>query len=414
MTRPSGRLLLVIPSATSFLTFFRGVAEEWLRRGGAVAVATGPDLASHSGETWPAGVERLELPATRLGSLVGLPRAVGRLRRMVLDWRPGIVHAHFAAAAVLAAATRTTIGKSDAEWMATFHGMHLTASQSIGSRLLAAVEVWAARRMSQVCVLNREDRDALRTRLPKARVFCHESFGVGCDLQAFDSGRFPAAERAGIRARLGIPATAFVAAYVGRQVAFKGFPAVVRGFRAANAAGLNGWLVLVGEADAAHRSGLSAEDSLFVATDPRVVRTGWQWDVAPYLAAADVSLLPSVREGMPVSAMESLAIGTPVITTDARGCRDVVRDRVDGIVLAAAEADQVAAALVECAGDRRLLDALRTAAIAGRSRFDSRHYAGEQIELYSTVLASRDSRLRGAGDTTRFEAGSSEQHQHHP
>jgi glycosyltransferase involved in cell wall biosynthesis len=213
---------------------------------------------------------------------------------------------------------------------------------------------------------------------------------VGCDLQAFDPQRFSAAERDAVRSRLGIPANAFVVAYVGRQVDFKGFPVVVRGYQAAKAAGLNGWLLLVGEADAAHRSGLSADELRSVAADPRIVRAGWQWDVAPYLDAADVSVLPSIREGMPVSAMESLALGTPVITVDARGCRDVVRDRVDGMVLAKPSPQQLAAALLECAANRRLLDDFRRAAIAGRNRFDSRYYTEEQIKLYSKMLARRD------------------------
>ena len=392
MTTSPGRLLLVVPSATSFLTFFRGIANEWERVGGKVAVATGPDLSGHDGSQWPASVERLDLPATRLASPVGVARAVRTLRHHVAGWRPDIVHAHFAAAAVVAAATRASLSRSQAEWIATFHGMHLTAAQSLGSRLFAAAELWAARRMSIVCVLNREDRDALRQRLPNARVYLHESCGVGCDLQAFDPQRFSAAERDAVRSRLGIPANAFVVAYVGRQVDFKGFPVVVRGYQAAKAAGLNGWLLLVGEADAAHRSGLSADELRSVAADPRIVRAGWQWDVAPYLVAADVSVLPSIREGMPVSAMESLALGTPVITVDARGCRDVVRDRVDGMVLAKPSPQQLAAALLECAANRRLLDDFRRAAIACRNRFDSRRYTEEQITLYLGALASRGTR----------------------
>jgi glycosyltransferase involved in cell wall biosynthesis len=95
---------------------------------------------------------------------------------------------------------------------------------------------------------------------------------------------------------------------------------------------------------------------------------------------------------MPVSAMESLALGTPVITVDARGCRDVVRDRVDGMVLAEPVPQQLAAALLECAANRRLLDDFRRAAIAGRNRFDSRRYTEEQITLYLGALASRGNR----------------------
>ena len=104
MSRVAGRrLLLVLPSGTSFLTFLRGVADRWRDMGGAVAVACGPNLAGHEQSEWPAGVERLAIPIDRAGGLSGSVRAAGRLRRLVAGWRPDIVHAHFATAALAAA-----------------------------------------------------------------------------------------------------------------------------------------------------------------------------------------------------------------------------------------------------------------------------------------------------------------------
>ena len=395
MTRRVGRVLVVVPSGTSFLTFLRGAADEWRHRGGEIAVAAGPDLAGHDAAAWPTGVERFELPATRLGSPVALLRGVAALRRHVRRWRPDIAHAHFAASAVVAAAARATLGRLPIAWLATYHGMHLTAGASSGSRLLAAAELWSARRMTLVCVLNREDEAAVRRALPLVSIHRHASCGVGCDLDAFDPGRHSPAERWSLRARLGIPEDAFVATYLGRQVAFKGFAVAVRGFLEATRAGLDGWLMLVGTADDAHASGLTDAERRIVECHPRIVRAGWQADVAAYLAAADVMVLPSVREGMPVSAMESLAIGTPVITVDARGCRDVVRDGVDGLVLPAAEPALVAAALIRCQADPGLVAALGQAARAGRTRFDRRHFATEQADLYSSVLAPRGSAPMG-------------------
>lgn len=401
MTSSAGRVLVVVPSATSFRAFLTEAAAEWRRRGGAMTVATGPDLAGHGGRAWPDGVERLEMPDTRLGSPLGLGRAVLSLRRHVRRWRPDVVHAHFAASALVAAACRSVTPDAACDWMATYHGMHLTADSSARSRLVAAAEQWSARRMTLVCVLNREDREAIARVVSPERIHLHAGCGVGCDLDAFAPARFPEEARWSIRRAWGIPAGEFVVAYVGRQVAFKGYDVVIRGFLQAEASGLRAWLLLVGAADAAHASGLSAAERRTVAGHPRIVRVGWQEDVAPYLAAADVSLLPSIREGMPVSAMESLALGTPVITVDSRGCRDVVRDRVDGLVLPEATGAAVARALLDCRADPTLLGGLRAGAVAGRSRFDRRRFAGEQADLYSEIMAARRSArlgsVRGSG-----------------
>lgn len=350
-----------------------------------MAVAAGPELPGHSGGRPAAGVELVQLPETRVGSPVGLARAALALRRHVREWRPDIVHAHFAAAAVVAAVARQITGGPQVSWMATFHGMHPPATGSLGARIISAAERWAARRMSLACVLNSEDRDALVRIMPDSRVHLYASCGVGCDLEAFDPRRFPTERRAAIREAAGIPGDAFVTAYVGRQVSFKGFPAVVRGFLEADARGLDGWLVLVGAEDSVHASGLTDAEWLRLRSHPRVLRVGWQGDVAPYLAAADVMVLPSVREGVPVSAMEALALGTPVITVDSRGCRDVVRDRENGLVLPVPSPGLIAEALLSCRADGALLAGLRRGAIAGRGRFDRRRFAEEQADLYSKL-----------------------------
>jgi len=382
------RLLLVVPSATSFLTFLTGVAEEWRRLGGAVAVATGPDLPGHTCEaggagTWPKGIERLPLPEFRVGSPPALIRAAGSLRDHVRAWRPDIVHAHFAAAIFLAALVRTFAGNPPLVWMGTFHGLHGSAGTGLRSGITAAVERWSARRMTQVCLLNAEDRAALQLRIGGVPVHLHASCGVGCDLERFDASRFTVAERLAARHAVGLSAETFVLIFLGRQTTFKGFDAAVRGYRRLRDEGIDAAFLIVGSADEVHGSGLTAAERHDLDRDPHVIRTGWQWDVSPWLAIADCSLLPSVREGMPVSLMESLAMGVPVITVDSRGCRDVVRNGVDGFVLPSMEPEGIANAALKLATDRPLLESMRAAAVAGRGRFDRRLYAAEQIASYA-------------------------------
>jgi len=69
-------------------------------------------------------------------------------------------------------------------------------------------------------------------------------------------------------------------------------------------------------------------------------------DVKPYLAAADCVVLPSYREGVPRSLLEAAAIGRPVVTTDAVGCRDAVDDGVNGLLCRVADAADLAEKLL--------------------------------------------------------------------
>src|SRR6185436_12163595 len=89
------------------------------------------------------------------------------------------------------------------------------------------------------------------------------------------------------------------------------------------------------------------------------------------------------REGMPVCLMESLAMGVPAITRDARGCRDVVRDGVDGFVLRDCTVANLAEAIRRIADSPELQRKMSAQALAGRARFDRGHFIREQKEIYA-------------------------------
>ena len=65
----------------------------------------------------------------------------------------------------------------------------------------------------------------------------------------------------------------------------------------------------------------------------RVILAGYRTDVVDFYKMADVFLFPSFREGLPVSVMEAMASGLPVIATKIRGSSDIVEDKKNGILL---------------------------------------------------------------------------------
>ena len=70
-------------------------------------------------------------------------------------------------------------------------------------------------------------------------------------------------------------------------------------------------------------------------------------DVRPYLARAHVYVLPSYGEGMPRTVLEALATGRPVITTDARGCRETVEHGKNGLLVPPGDANALAGAMAQ-------------------------------------------------------------------
>ena len=91
-------------------------------------------------------------------------------------------------------------------------------------------------------------------------------------------------------------------------------------------------LQLLGFLDVANPSAVPREAVETWVREGVVEYLGTTDDVRPYIGAADCVVLPSYREGVPRSLLEAAAMGKPVITTDATGCRDTVDDEVTGFL----------------------------------------------------------------------------------
>lgn len=120
--------------------------------------------------------------------------------------------------------------------------------------------------------------------------------------------------------------------------------------------------VLVGPFDT-NPSAIRAEELQPFIDDGSVKYVGEQKDVRPFLRDCTAFVLPSYHEGIPKTALEAMAIGRPVITTDAPGCREVVTDGENGILVPVKNANAVADAM-----ERIICDPALAAKMAAVSR----------------------------------------------
>ena len=87
-------------------------------------------------------------------------------------------------------------------------------------------------------------------------------------------------------------------------------------------------------------------------------------DVRPFIADANVYVLPSYyREGLPRTILEAMAMGQPIVTTDAPGCRETVRDGDNGFLVPVRDVDSLAQAM-----ERFILHPELIAKMGSRSR----------------------------------------------
>ena len=117
---------------------------------------------------------------------------------------------------------------------------------------------------------------------------------------------------------------------------------------------------------------------------------GMRDDVEDLYAAMDLYVLASCREGFPRSAMEAAAMGLPIVATDIRGCRQVVDDGVNGLLVPVRAPARLADAIAHVATDSQ-----RRAAMGRASRekalkeFDDRRCIDITLAVYDDLLRRR-------------------------
>ncbi len=137
---------------------------------------------------------------------------------------------------------------------------------------------------------------------------------------------------------------------VSRLLRDKGVLEYVAAARAVKAVRPDVRFVLVGGTDYNYAS-ITDEDVAKWVSEGVVEARGHVADPFAEFAACHVFVLPSYREGTPRTNLEAMAVGRAIITTDAPGCRSTVVDRQNGLLVPVADADALAAAMLDLADD---------------------------------------------------------------
>ena len=232
----------------------------------------------------------------------------------------------------------------------THHGLYATEDDPPLKRAVVySLEAMASRFSDAELLQNHEDLEfCRRTRiLPPGR---GRLLGNGVNLERFDRAKVDSATRARLRTEFGAKDDDVVVGMVGRLVAEKGYPEL---FEAATKLG-DGYVVVVVGPDDPEKSDALPPGAIANATAAGVRFLGMRTDMEDLYSAMDLFVLPSHREGFPRAAMEAAAMGLPVVATDIRGCRQVVDDGVNGILIPVRDPKALGAAILRLGGDRTL------------------------------------------------------------
>ncbi len=310
--------------------------------------------------------------------------ATMRLAQIMREQRPQILHTHTAKAGAIGRLAILLAGKAARPPIVvhTFHGHVLRGYFGpLRGWVFRRLERLLARWTDVLIAVSPEVRDDL-VALGVARPEKFAVIRLGIELEERVHGSDD--ERAATRRVLGVPDGRFLVGWIGRMTGVKRTDDVLRAFRLLRDRGVDASLCMVGD-------GPDFERVLALAGELGIMRDclfpGYQEEIGRFFGAFDVFVLPSGNEGTPVTAIEALASGCPVVATRVGGVPDVVRDGEDGYLVDVGAVEDLADRLARLAGDAGLR---RRMGESGRARVVPRYGVGRLIDdvdrLYRYLL----------------------------
>jgi len=304
-----------------------------------------------------------------------LVRVVREVRRLYRNIKPDLAHHVALPATVVGSLAATGLPIVCLNAMTGLGTMF--TSDTVKVRLVRTALTLALRRLlnrarSTILVQNLDDRAVIeRLGVDGARIALIPGSGVDIDKMT------PKPE----------PPGPVIVAFVGRLVESKGVRTLLAAHERLSQRGRPIQLLLAGTPDPANPMSIPAQDIEAWSKRPNVTHLGFVQDIGALWASAHIAVLPSHREGMPLSLLEAAACGRPLVATDVPGCRDIARPGVNAFLVPLDDAEALADAIDRLAGDPELRRRFgRASRHLVEQYFSSSLIGADLVKLYRRLL----------------------------
>jgi glycosyltransferase involved in cell wall biosynthesis len=385
MSRPlrilhiSTRLILGGSQENTILSCI-GAADRGHRVGLAYGPIYGPEGSLLQRALGDGRIETFEVPSLvrRIAPLKDL-RAYWQMRRLIQRWRPDVVHTHSSKAGILGRGAAWAEGVPVV--VHTIHGLPFHQWQpAVVNALYVLSERWAARRCHAiVSVADAMTRQALERGVGELGQY--RTIRSGMEVEPFLASD---SSRAAMRARFGFGEGDVVAVTLARLAKLKGHDDLLDALEGQLRSGPlrllwvgNGWWTKRLKARVA-KMGLQGRVTFAGLVQPT--------EVPAHLAAADLCIHPSYREGLPRAVVQAMLCGKPVVAYDIDGTREVVVDGVTGRLLNPGDRAALEGAVAGLVGDAAARQRMGAAARESvRAPFDWRVMCEQLDALYREI-----------------------------
>lgn len=247
-----------------------------------------------------------------------------QLKKLVETNDYDIVHCHTPVGGVLARLACREVRKQGTKVIYTAHGFHFYKGAPLKNWLIFyPVEKFCSKFTDTIITINKEDYNrALKFHCKDVRYIP----GVGIDLDRFN----PEKVVEGDKSEFGFKNNDRILINVGDLSYDKNHELLLKVIKKLKDEGHTEYkLLLVGEGS--YRNKIENLANQFEIKDI-IYLAGWRKDIPELLKMSYIFVFPSLFEGLPVALMEAMAMGLPVVCTNARGNTDLITDNVTGLV----------------------------------------------------------------------------------
>ena len=307
-----------------------------------------------------------------------------KIFKAIRVFKPDIVHTHTAKAGALGRLAAVLAGVP-----VRIHTFHGHVFDGYFSPLKAGIFLWMERMLGRATDRVITVSESVRDRIVRQLKVVPAEKCVVIPL-GFEMDKFLNCERLKGRFRkaIGVGDEELLVGIVGRLVPIKNHRMFLEAAKLLDdsQAGLKVRFAIIGDGEfKSHLEGMAKEMGL-----TNVIFTGWIKDLADVYTDLDVVALTSLNEGTPVSLIEAMASGRPVIATDVGGVRDLVTDGVNGILVRSGDAAGFAGRLKGLLGDTSKRSAFGAAGRAFvKERFASSRLIKDVEELYTKCIEEK-------------------------
>lgn len=263
-------------------------------------------------------------------SLSGSLKCLPQLKKLLIDKQYDIVHTHTETGGLLLKLAHSAKGNS--KFFYTPHGMSFWKGSGLKSQLVyKPLEKWICSGMDMNLGMNMEEVDYLKHWNKHTATYVH---GIGLNVERMQT---PIRTYNNVRSEFGLNVEDVLVSSIGELDDNKNHITVIRALAQLGRSDFKYVVCGVGP-----NKELLLEEATKLGVKNNVLLVGYRSDVPDILNAADIFVFPSYHEGMPVSALEAMACGLPIICSEIRGNVDIIREGDNGYLFQPSDVETLA------------------------------------------------------------------------